>query len=186
MTIVMPVGNAPVTAGFPTYPSGLPHYGVDFGVPDGTPVYANRDGMVSFAGVDGTGFGNCVKQQIGNVGLIYGHNSQVVVSAGEMVKGGQLIAYSGHSGHATGPHVHFQVNIGGDYNRFAVDPWPYLSGAATTPTPVSGPPGTSPGAGSGTGWTFLAQGPGQLLLPEPQTIVATPDLVSATFSPRKT
>lgn len=185
MTVVMPVGNAPVTAGFPTYPSGLPHYGVDFGVGIGTPVYANRDGVISEAGWDTTGFGNVVKQQIGNIELIYGHNSQVVVTAGEMVKGGQLIAYSGDTGHTTGPHCHFQVNIGGDYNRFAVDPWPYLSGAASTPTPVSGPPG-APGLPGSNGWTFL-QGSGQLLTPEPQTLVVEAGQAFAVFSPpRKT
>jgi murein DD-endopeptidase MepM/ murein hydrolase activator NlpD len=178
MTAVLPVGHAPVTAGFPAYPSGLPHYGVDFGVPIGTPVYANRDGMVSEAGWDTTGFGNVVKQQIGNVELIYGHNSALVVHAGEMVQAGQLIAYSGESGHATGPHCHFQVNIGGDYNAYAVDPWPYLTGAVGTPTPVSG----VPGAGPGTGWTFLAE-KGQLLVPQPPTLVAAAGLTTAHFSP---
>ena len=52
----------------------------------------------------------------------YGHASYVVVSAGQQVKRGQIVAYMGSTGFSTGPHVHYEVRINGR----AVDPSSYL------------------------------------------------------------
>ncbi len=53
---------------------------------------------------------------------LYAHNSSLVVSVGDQVSKGQIIAYSGESGNATGPHVHFEVRLNGT----RVNPMSYL------------------------------------------------------------
>ena len=89
------------------------HPGVDLAVPTGTPVYAAQSGKVVTAGSYG-GYGNAVMIYHGNnVTSVYGHNSRVVVSVGQTVKRGQLIAYAGSTGWSTGPHVHFEVRVNG-------------------------------------------------------------------------
>jgi murein DD-endopeptidase MepM/ murein hydrolase activator NlpD len=101
---------------------GTNHPGVDLAVPTGTPVYAAHSGTVTLAGWDG-GYGNGVEiDDGGGISTVYGHNSSVVVSAGQQVRRGQLIAYAGATGDATGPHVHFELRRNGT----AFDPVPYL------------------------------------------------------------
>jgi len=93
------------------------HHGIDIGVHTGTPIYAADGGVVFFAGYSG-GYGNCVKIDHGNgLETKYAHCSSLVVSSGQMVSKGQLIAYSGNSGHSTGPHLHFEVTSNGAYNN---------------------------------------------------------------------
>ena len=56
------------------------------------------------------GYGNLVVVDHGNgISTAYGHNTSVTVGVGQSVAQGQLIAYSGNTGHSTGPHVHFEV-----------------------------------------------------------------------------
>lgn len=101
---------------------GTFHYGLDIGAPTGTPVYAVKDGTVSFAGWQG-GYGNFViVDHGGGVVTRYGHLSQFASSAGQPVRQGQLIAYVGSTGDSTGPHLHFEVRINGGFQ----DPLPYL------------------------------------------------------------
>jgi murein DD-endopeptidase MepM/ murein hydrolase activator NlpD len=128
---VMPVGNAPITAGYGHYPkSGKPHHGIDFGVPTGTPVHANRSGKVIMAGWSNTGFGNHVRIDIGDGTIeIYGHLSQIGVRVGQTVRAGDVIGKSGATGNASGPHLHFEVRKGGGGTNNAVDPRSYLKGA---------------------------------------------------------
>jgi murein DD-endopeptidase MepM/ murein hydrolase activator NlpD len=69
------------------------------------------------------GYGNLVVVDHGNgIATAYGHNTYVTVAPGQAVAQGQLIAYSGNTGHSTGPHVHFEVRVNGS----AVDPLGYL------------------------------------------------------------
>ena len=64
------------------------------------------------------GYGNLVVVDHGNgVSTAYGHNTSVAVGVGQSVAQGQLIAYSGNTGHSTGPHVHFEVRINGVARR---------------------------------------------------------------------
>jgi murein DD-endopeptidase MepM/ murein hydrolase activator NlpD len=85
------------------------HRGVDLAVPVGTPVAAMKDGRVEFAG-EMRGYGTVVILRHGaSVRSIYGHLSQLLVKQGEEVKGGQIIAHSGQSGNASGPHLHFEI-----------------------------------------------------------------------------
>lgn len=117
------------TTGVVTSPYGLRwegtdfHPGMDIANDMGTPIVATADGVVEFAGWNAGGYGNMVDINHGN-GIMtrYGHASQVVVSAGQHVKRGQLIAYMGSTGFSTGPHVHYEVHVNG--NR--VNPISYL------------------------------------------------------------
>ena len=99
------------------------HPGMDIANDMGTPIVATADGVVEYAGWNSGGYGNMVDINHGN-GIMtrYGHASQVVVSAGQQVKRGQLIAYMGSTGFSTGPHVHYEVHVNG--NR--VNPISYL------------------------------------------------------------
>lgn len=84
------------------------HAGIDIGVPIGTPVYALKDGVV-IAAQSMSGYGNVVMINHGDITSVYGHNSSLAVSPGQVVKGGQLISYSGNTGVSSGPHLHFEI-----------------------------------------------------------------------------
>ncbi len=69
------------------------------------------------------GYGNLVVLDHGNgLSTAYAHNSSLARAVGQTVATGTVIAYSGNTGHSTGPHVHFEVRVGGA----AVDPLGYL------------------------------------------------------------
>jgi murein DD-endopeptidase MepM/ murein hydrolase activator NlpD len=113
--------SGPVTSGFGVR-WGRMHEGIDIAVPSGTPVGAAASGTVIFAGWM-SGYGNLVAIDHGNgLSTAYGHNSSLVVSVGQTVSAGAVIAYSGSTGHSTGPHVHFEVRVNGT----PVDPLGYL------------------------------------------------------------
>ena len=98
------------------------HRGVDFAVPVGTAVMASCGGTVTRAGW-GSGYGYCVYIQHPNGWTTrYGHLSKVLVKAGQSVSQGQKIALSGNTGVSTGPHLHFEILIGGGQ----VNPLKYL------------------------------------------------------------
>ena len=115
--------------GFVSSPYGLRwggsdfHPGMDIANDMGTPIVATADGTVTVAGWNSGGYGNMVDIDHGN-GIMtrYGHASQVLVSAGQYVRKGQLIAYMGSTGFSTGPHVHYEVHVNGQ----AVNPVSYL------------------------------------------------------------
>jgi murein DD-endopeptidase MepM/ murein hydrolase activator NlpD len=101
---------------------GRMHEGIDLAVPSGTPVVAAASGTVIVAGWMG-GYGNLVVIDHGNgIATAYGHNTSLAVGYGQYVAQGQLISYSGSTGHSTGPHVHFEVRVNGS----PVDPLGYL------------------------------------------------------------
>jgi peptidoglycan DL-endopeptidase CwlO len=113
--------NGPISSGF-GYRWGRLHAGVDIPLPEGTPLRAAAGGRVAIAGWVG-GYGNytCI-QHTGSLSTCYGHQSRLGVSVGQTVSQGQVIGYSGNTGHSTGPHVHFEVRINGQ----PVDPMGYL------------------------------------------------------------
>lgn len=85
------------------------HYGIDFAVPVGTPVYAADDGVVSASGSDsGTGLFVHI-DHAGGRRTAYYHLSQIVAPKGTKVRQGQVIALSGNTGISTGPHLHWEV-----------------------------------------------------------------------------
>lgn len=98
------------------------HGGVDLASPHGTPIYATRDGVVSFSGWR-NGYGQVVYiDHGGGLTTIYGHASELLVAAGKKVKRGEMIARVGCTGWCTGAHLHFEVRI----NDVAVNPLQYL------------------------------------------------------------
>ena len=119
-----PVPGA-VGDGFGWIPPGRLHTGLDFPEPEGTPIHAGGVGVVSFAGYNTGGYGNLVviTHRLGFESW-YAHMSRIAATVGESVVGGQTIGYVGATGHATGPHLHFEVRHFGT----PVDPTPYLLG----------------------------------------------------------
>ena len=101
------------------------HPGVDIANDFGTPIVAAAAGTVTAAGWNSGGYGNMVDIDHGNgIWTRYGHAEAVVVTVGETVQKGQLIAYMGSTGFSTGPHVHYEVHANGEL----VNPILYLGG----------------------------------------------------------
>jgi murein DD-endopeptidase MepM/ murein hydrolase activator NlpD len=102
---------------------GRRHEGIDLPAPTGTPVYAAADGRVAYAGNGVRGYGNMVVlRHAGDLLTVYAHNAVLLVSQGAPVRAGDRIALVGQSGHATGPHLHFEVRAG----QIPEDPMPLL------------------------------------------------------------
>jgi murein DD-endopeptidase MepM/ murein hydrolase activator NlpD len=98
------------------------HPGMDISGPLGTPIHATADGVVAAAEVV-NGYGRMVKIDHGHgVQTLYGHMSGFAVTAGQAITRGQIVGYIGHSGRATGNHVHYEVRI----NNIPVNPHKYL------------------------------------------------------------
>ena len=90
------------------------HSGTDIAVPEGTPILAAADGTVTVANaLDSWGgsYGYYVKlDHGGGLTTLYAHCSSICVTTGQQVKAGEVIAYVGQTGRATGPHLHFEVH----------------------------------------------------------------------------
>jgi murein DD-endopeptidase MepM/ murein hydrolase activator NlpD len=98
------------------------HKGVDIVAPNGTPVRAAADGLVTAAGRM-AGYGAMINLVHGyGMGTRYGHLSRVMVSPGQRVKRGDVIGLVGSTGRSTGPHLHYEVFRTGTQ----VDPRKYL------------------------------------------------------------
>lgn len=108
----------PVNGGYISDPfmSDRGHKGLDIAAPAGTDIYAANGGTVINAGWNDGGYGNYVMIDHGNGYVtLYGHASEVFVTAGQTVEQGQLIAAVGTTGDSTGNHCHFEVRFGGSY-----------------------------------------------------------------------
>jgi len=120
MLMKTPVDGARVSSGFgmrfhPVLGYSRMHKGIDFAVPTGTPVMAAGSGTIRKAGWEG-GFGNFILLDHGNTyATAYGHLSRFAagVHPGAHVHQGEVIAYSGATGLATGPHLHYEIRING-------------------------------------------------------------------------
>lgn len=106
------------------------HKGIDIANPVGTPVIAAADGVVSRAGTLGS-FGTVVMITHSMNGQtftsVYAHLSIMNVSAGQRVSKGQQIGAIGMTGTTSGPHLHFEIHVGGYSGSSAVNPTNYIS-----------------------------------------------------------
>ncbi len=101
---------------------GAFHTGIDISAPMGSDVHASADGTVLSAGWSGN-YGRLVRIDHGNgIETYYGHLSQFLVVPGQEIRKNEVIALSGSSGRATGPHVHYEVRVAGT----PVNPIKYL------------------------------------------------------------
>lgn len=105
------------TAGASTY-----HKGIDIGAAYGADIVAAADGTVVFAGYSSSAGNYVTINHGGGLYTVYMHCSSLVVSKGQSVSRGQVIAKVGSTGISTGNHLHFGVSLNGSY----VNPWNYL------------------------------------------------------------
>jgi murein DD-endopeptidase MepM/ murein hydrolase activator NlpD len=119
---IQPVSNkdlSRIASGFgyridPIYKTVKFHPGLDFTAPQGTPIYATADGVVSMAGFSAGGYGIHVIIDHGyGYETLYGHMVRAKARAGQHVKRGDLIGYVGSTGKSTGPHCHYEVHKNG-------------------------------------------------------------------------
>ena len=109
---------APVGSGFgfrldPFNRRAALHTGLDFPAPTGTPIHAAAGGRVIEAAPNGA-YGLALEIDHGNdLVTRYGHTSQIMVKPGDVVRRGQQVALVGNTGRSTGPHLHFEVLLGG-------------------------------------------------------------------------
>jgi murein DD-endopeptidase MepM/ murein hydrolase activator NlpD len=105
---------------------GAFHTGVDVASDYGAPVHATADGIVTIA-ENHAGYGRLVVIDHGfGITTWYAHLSSFSGIAGQRVKRGEVVGYTGISGRSTGPHVHYEVRV----NNAPVNPWRYMR---TTP-----------------------------------------------------
>jgi murein DD-endopeptidase MepM/ murein hydrolase activator NlpD len=93
------------------------HKGTDYAAPVGTPIYATADGKISFKGWQ-NGYGNTlIVQHAGGISTLYAHISkfQRGLAKNQKIKQGQIIAYVGQTGLASGPHLHYEFRVNGQH-----------------------------------------------------------------------
>lgn len=123
---IFPVaGDHRITARFgdagPRWESGR-HTGLDFAAPAGTAVLASAPGLVIRAGAAGR-YGNLVVVDHGTAESYYAHLAGISVAPGQTVRAGQQVGTVGATGNVTGPHLHFEVRVGGIPRDPAVVLW---------------------------------------------------------------
>jgi len=112
-----------VISPFGSRPNGAKNDGINVAVPEGTSVKASESGVVAYVGNELKGFGNLILIRHADDWVsAYAHNSQTLVTRGEQVRRGQVIAKAGQSGNVTQPQLHFELRKGSK----PVDPLQYL------------------------------------------------------------
>ncbi len=124
---IMPLRNSKLTSGYgmrnhPVLRKRRRHNGVDLAAPTGTPVYATADGMITRANWFSS-YGLFIRIDHGaDMETRFAHLSRIAVASGQRVRKGELIGFVGSTGRSTGPHLHYEVRVGG----VAVNPIPYM------------------------------------------------------------
>lgn len=121
---VLPVTGGSISSRFGSRESirSHTHQGLDIAASYGTPIKAVASGTVIYSGTQ-SGYGNLVAIDHGNsVTTYYGHCSKLLVSVGDEVEAGDIIAKVGSTGNSTGNHLHFEIRINGT----RVNPQNYL------------------------------------------------------------
>ena len=105
------------------YSTKTNHLGIDLAANLGDPIYAADGGVVVYAGANSYGYGNMVMIDHGTgFQSLYAHLSAIFVNCGDNVTQGQTIGSAGATGHATGPHLHFEVRTA----TTVINPWDVL------------------------------------------------------------
>ncbi len=113
-----------IISGFGGENAGVRNEGINLSVPEGASIRAADNGTVIYAGDDLKMYGNFILVRHPNGWVTaYAHNNKLLVSKGQIVRRGQIIAEAGMSGNVRAPQLHFELRIKGD----PVDPVPYLS-----------------------------------------------------------
>lgn len=117
-----------ITSGFggrssPTEGASSNHKGIDIGASSESDIVAAADGTVTISTYSYSAGNYIMINHGGGVSTVYMHCSKLLVSVGETVKKGQVIAKVGSTGYSTGPHLHFGVRVNGAY----VNPSQYVS-----------------------------------------------------------
>lgn len=119
---IQPVSNKQlnrIASGFgmridPVYGTPKMHKGLDFTAPQGTPIYATGDGVVSNVEYSLAGYGNHVEINHGyGYKTLYGHMVRIKAKRGKRVNRGEVIGWVGSTGKSTGPHCHYEVYLNG-------------------------------------------------------------------------
>jgi murein DD-endopeptidase MepM/ murein hydrolase activator NlpD len=121
---VWPVGsvNAKISSKLGMRKNSM-HTGIDISCPNRSPILAAGDGVVIVANFSGHyGLAVTIQHELNQLQTVYAHNSYLVVKEGSRVKKGQVIAFSGSTGHSTGPHLHFEVK----YQNIFLNPEHYI------------------------------------------------------------
>ena len=117
-SLIWPVPGAGIVGGVgwrvhPVYGYRSCHTGLDIHAASGTPILAAADGRV-MAVLSGGAYGlHTVLSHGGGITTMYAHQSRTAVTVGQVVRQGQVIGYSGATGWVTGPHLHWEVHVGG-------------------------------------------------------------------------
>lgn len=120
MNLVRPVSGI-VTSRY-GYRWGSTHTGIDIGAPSGTSIKVAAGGTVIFSGWKGS-YGKMIVVSHGNgIQTYYAHCSSLLVSSGQTVSAGQVIAKVGSTGRSTGPHLHFEIRVNGS----TINPQSYI------------------------------------------------------------
>jgi murein DD-endopeptidase MepM/ murein hydrolase activator NlpD len=117
-----------VVSSFGAKTKGLHNDGINIAARRGAPVRAAENGVVVYAGNELRGFGNMLLiKHAGGWITAYAHNEKLLVSRGDKVQRGQIVAHVGSSGSVTTPQLHFELRKG----KQAVDPRKYLRRGST-------------------------------------------------------
>ena len=116
-TFLMPTSGEVVSKyGYRTHPitkKYTMHNGIDIAAKKGSDIYASFDGTVTSAGYSDSYGYYVIVSHSKNVETLYAHSSKLKVKKGDTVKKGDVIALVGSTGWSTGPHLHFEIRVGG-------------------------------------------------------------------------
>lgn len=122
-----PVVERTINSPFGWRSGGGFHGGLDLKGSVGDTIYAAHGGRVAYSGLM-RGYGKVIIVQSGPIATLYAHNRRNLVGHSRVVRRGQRIAEVGRTGHATGPHLHFEVRAKTRQGRFvAVNPKYFLA-----------------------------------------------------------
>lgn len=137
MAVLFPLDDvtARITSKFgsrtaPTDKASTYHLGIDISTPVGTNVNAATNGVVKETGYNSTSGNYVIIDNGSGIETAYRHLKTILVKKGDVVKAGQPIALSGNTGVSTGPHLHFETKVNGEY----VDPLSLILSTDTYPT----------------------------------------------------